>query len=228
MFVYLLTKTAIHLRTIRQSLEPLGLKVVSCCSTNALLSTCVRGSGCILITAMDYSAGDVRQLIEKLRTAGYPHAVLIVDLLPTVEKAMEWIRLPICDYFQLQTETEALRTIFRNAEQWSETVGPRTVLRTHLFQQWSALDDGLKSVLRLLYEGLTNREIAQKLSLSPRTVESRRAKLIETFGVTTFAGLIRVATEFMEGDPIPDALLPIRIQETDFSGKFFGENGGRP
>ncbi len=209
MFVYLLTKNASNLRELRslvEQVDEIRTNVVSCCSRSSLLSSCIRGLGCILVTGADYSTEEVKHLIHVLRESGFPHAVLVAEKIPTPEKALEWSRLPICDYFQLSTSTDSMRSILVNAQQWMCTEGFRTVARQHLRRQWKTLDEGLKSVLRLLYEGYSNREIAEKLALSSRTIENRRAKLLDSFGVRSFAELIRVATEFMEEDPIPTAL----------------------
>ncbi|MCR5163629.1 MAG: LuxR C-terminal-related transcriptional regulator [Thermoguttaceae bacterium] len=210
MLVYLLSKNSTCLRQIRQIVESIDLSLVGSCSMNALLTSCSRGKGCVLVPAMEFSVSEVKKLISRLRAAGFPHAVLVVDQLPTAEKAMEWARIPICDYFQLQTSPEALKTIFKNAKNWTQTQGMRDVMSAALSQRWRTLDDGMKDVMRLLYEGLTNRDIAERLSISSRTVESRRARLLETFDVDSFAELIRVATDFMDGDPLPERFFKVR------------------
>lgn len=50
-----------------------------------------------------------------------------------------------------------------------------------------------KEVLSLIAEGLTNTEIAQALSISPKTVDKHRANLMEKLGIHTRAGLIHYA-----------------------------------
>jgi DNA-binding NarL/FixJ family response regulator len=59
--------------------------------------------------------------------------------------------------------------------------------------------DGLSAreaeVLNLLVLGLTNPEIAERLCVSPRTVESHRAGVQRKLGVRTRAELARVARE---------------------------------
>jgi len=52
-----------------------------------------------------------------------------------------------------------------------------------------------KDVLRGLIAGGTNKTIAIDLGLSPRTVETHRAHLMDRLGVTTLAELVRLATE---------------------------------
>ena len=50
-------------------------------------------------------------------------------------------------------------------------------------------------VLRLVVEGLRSREIAQRLGISPRTVETHREHIMDKLGVRTLAGLVRYAIE---------------------------------
>ena len=46
-----------------------------------------------------------------------------------------------------------------------------------------------------LVAGGTNKTIAQKLQLSPRTVESHRSHLMDRLGVSSLADLVRLASE---------------------------------
>jgi DNA-binding NarL/FixJ family response regulator len=52
-----------------------------------------------------------------------------------------------------------------------------------------------REVLQLLAEGKTGAEIAQRLSLSQKTVETYRARLVEKLGIRDLAGLVRFAIQ---------------------------------
>jgi DNA-binding NarL/FixJ family response regulator len=52
-----------------------------------------------------------------------------------------------------------------------------------------------REVLQLLAEGRTGAEIAQRLSLSQKTVETYRARLVEKLGIRDLAGLVRFAIQ---------------------------------
>ncbi|HEX6668233.1 MAG TPA: LuxR C-terminal-related transcriptional regulator, partial [Gemmatimonadales bacterium] len=52
-----------------------------------------------------------------------------------------------------------------------------------------------RQVLIGVAQGHTNREIAQQLGISHRTVESHRESLMKKLGVRTVAGLTRLALE---------------------------------
>lgn len=55
------------------------------------------------------------------------------------------------------------------------------------------LSEGERQILDLIAEGLTNAEMAEKLFISVRTVESRRKKLLEKTGTVNTATLIKFA-----------------------------------
>ena len=50
-----------------------------------------------------------------------------------------------------------------------------------------------REILQLIAEGLSTKEIAGKLSLSPKTVEAHRAAMMRRLGVRDLAGLVRFA-----------------------------------
>lgn len=52
-----------------------------------------------------------------------------------------------------------------------------------------------KEVLELIAEGYTNPQIAEKIFLSPFTIDSHRKNLLAKLGVKNTASLIRLAVE---------------------------------
>ncbi|MGF6935662.1 DNA-binding NarL/FixJ family response regulator [Paraburkholderia sp. UCT70] len=61
------------------------------------------------------------------------------------------------------------------------------------------------SVLRLVAQGHTNRQVGEHLHLSPKTIEKHRASLMRKLGVTNVTGLVRIALDMgvlaLPGDP---------------------------
>ena len=64
------------------------------------------------------------------------------------------------------------------------------------------LSDRQKQVMDLAVKGLSNKEIAQSLQISPRTVETYRAWVMEKTGARNIAELVRLAMRLQESrDP---------------------------
>ena len=61
------------------------------------------------------------------------------------------------------------------------------------FDSYEGLTDREREVLQLAAEGLSNPDIAARLSISPRTVETHRANLMRKLGLKTQTDLIRYA-----------------------------------
>jgi DNA-binding NarL/FixJ family response regulator len=61
------------------------------------------------------------------------------------------------------------------------------------FDPYDALTEREREVLHLAAEGLSNPDIAARLSISPRTVETHRANLMRKLGLRTQTDLIRYA-----------------------------------
>lgn len=74
-----------------------------------------------------------------------------------------------------------------------------------LLEQFSSINDAVantpvmtrreKEILQLLYDGLTGPQIAEKLFLSPYTVETHRKNLLQKFNVNTSLQLLKMAKE---------------------------------
>jgi len=55
------------------------------------------------------------------------------------------------------------------------------------------LTDRETEVLRLIAEGFSNKEIAEKLFLSPRTIDTHRQNLMKKLNINKVVGLIKFA-----------------------------------
>jgi DNA-binding NarL/FixJ family response regulator len=78
----------------------------------------------------------------------------------------------------------------RTASMPSRSVGGRTKART-IFHPTPRE----REVLRLVWGGLSNREIADRLGISSRTIEAHRASLMKKLRVANTAQLVRIAIE---------------------------------
>jgi FixJ family two-component response regulator len=58
-----------------------------------------------------------------------------------------------------------------------------------------------RDVLRLVVQGLSNKQAAVELNISPRTVEIHRARVMEKTGADSVATLVRMASELDDADP---------------------------
>jgi FixJ family two-component response regulator len=97
--------------------------------------------------------------------------------------AAEFLEKPVDDEQLLEALQQAVRQHVRSRERTQADQAAR--------ERHAQLSEREREVLRLIVEGLTNKEIARTLALSPRTIESHRANLFAKLGCESLAQLIR-------------------------------------
>jgi len=58
-----------------------------------------------------------------------------------------------------------------------------------------------RDVMDLIVRGLSNKQVASSLKISPRTVEIHRARVMEKTGADSVASLVRMVTELGDNEP---------------------------
>ena len=92
----------------------------------------------------------------------------------------------------------ALRAVSRGETYLSPVVSKR-VVEDYVSRTGGAIDplDALtprqREILQLVAEGFTSKDVAQRLGLSQKTVDTHRAQIMERLGVHDVAGLVRFA-----------------------------------
>ena len=130
-------------------------------------------------------------VLERLAAAGIDLPVIMLTGHGTVEMcrrafksgAAEFLEKPVDDERLLEAVHQAVRQHVLSRERLSASREARERLAT--------LSEREREVLGLVVEGLTNKEIARALGLSPRTVETHRAHLADKLEVDSLALLIR-------------------------------------
>ncbi|KWT98541.1 MULTISPECIES: response regulator [unclassified Variovorax] len=97
--------------------------------------------------------------------------------------AAEFLEKPVDDEQLLEALQQAVRQHVRSRERAQADQAAR--------ERHAQLSEREREVLRFIVEGLTNKEIARTLALSPRTVETHRANLFAKLGCESLAQLIR-------------------------------------
>ena len=65
-------------------------------------------------------------------------------------------------------------------------------------QGWAALTDSELAVVRLVADGLTNREVAERLYVSPHTVSGHLRHAFDKLGINSRVALTRIAAQHPE------------------------------
>ena len=150
----------------------------------------------VLVLDLRMPDGSSIEAIRQLRSRAPATQIVVVTMHPSPAFAQRVIDAGAAGMVLKDRADTELPAAVRSAARGEEYVSPR--LAGALQARRRAVDgDGLSpretEVLRLIALGHTNAEIARRLDLSCRTVETHRAKLHRKLGLTTRAQLVHFA-----------------------------------
>ena len=147
--------------------------------------------GCLLldIRMPGMSGMDLQQELN-LRGAVVP--VIFMSGHADIPMAVEAMQHGAFDFLQKPFRDQDLldriqRAIAKDTER-RLALGERSRIKTHL----ESLTDREREVLELLTKGKQNKQIAQELGVSPRTIEIHRARVMEKMNAHSIAELVRM------------------------------------
>ena len=154
----------------------------------------------VVLLDLQMSGHDGLDLLTKMRTERPEMPILVVSAHPEDQYAVRVLRAGASGYVTKEAASDvlihAIKRVAAGGRYISETVAehlarePRdtgTPLQT--------LSDREYQVLTLIGEGKTVTEIAERLSLSVKTVSTYRTRLLQKLGVRNTAELIRYAVD---------------------------------
>lgn len=112
---------------------------------------------------------------------GHGHIAMAVDAIK--QGAFDFIEKPFDDDQLMARIQAAVESGQRKRVEQEE--------KTNLAKRMSELSPRQVEVMDLVVDGLSNKEIALKLQISPRTVENYRAWVMEKMGASNLADLVR-------------------------------------
>ena len=121
--------------------------------------------------------------------------VIMVTAFGDVKTAVEAMKTRIFDFIEKPFEDTEIISSVRSALEYGEEARARHQRREEAVQHLQRLTGREHQVFDLLADGLSNKEIANRLEISPRTVEIHRARVMEKLEVRNLSELIRVALD---------------------------------
>lgn len=189
---------------VRQALalliETIGLRAETWADPQTFLAEFSReGIGAILLDVRMPGISGL-SLLDALRADGVDQPVILLTGHGTVELCRRAFRAGAIEFLEKPVDDERLIEALQHAIRTHVKTRTRQRADAEASQRYAALSPRERDVLGLIIEGLTNKEIARALNLSPRTVETHRAHLFEKLAVGTLAQLIRRYADLAEAD----------------------------
>jgi DNA-binding NarL/FixJ family response regulator len=163
----------------------------------------------IILMDIDMPDMDGFQAVEWLRKCYPSVSVLVISMFESEEVIIKMLRFGINGYLSKDIEVEdmhlALETISKKGYYYSEFVSgvmAHTILKDGCAgstgtanELWENISANEKEFLKLACTELTYQEIANKMNLSPKTIDGYREKLFERFKVKNRVGLAMYAVK---------------------------------
>ena len=118
--------------------------------------------------------------------------VIFVTGHANVPMAVEAMQLGAVNFLEKPVEEQKLWESIRKALELDAQNRRRRARRQGAEERLARLTVGEREVLNLILEGKLNKEIAAELSLSTRTVEDRRARLMKKMAAQSLAELVQL------------------------------------
>jgi DNA-binding NarL/FixJ family response regulator len=181
--------------------EPDFVVVAKCATARDALQVFNRVSPDIVLLDFDLGTERAQDFITDSRQAGFIGSVLIVTAGVSDEEAVQLIQSGVAGIFHKHNPPELLCDSIRHVaagEVWLE----RNYLKP-LFQKVDSarqdhqdyLTEKERQVLRCVFEGFANKQIAARLQISETSVKGILQQLFHKAGVRTRSQLVRVALE---------------------------------
>jgi DNA-binding NarL/FixJ family response regulator len=160
------------------------------------------------LVLLDYDLGDENglQFVRKAREAGYAGRIFIVTAGMSDAESVRALGLGICGIFLKHSSPAVLADAIRKVMAGETWVDQRCIQalvqavdRTGDREERRRLSERERAVLKSVSEGLTNKEIAQRLGISEASVKSALQQLFMKTAVRTRSQLVRVALEEYPG-----------------------------
>ncbi len=182
--------------------EP-GFEVVAHCGTiEEALQVLRRKSIDLVLLDFDLGERDGREFLRLAKEQGFHGKILVVTAGVDAEAVSELIRSGISGVFRKHDSAALLAQGIRDVmagKIWLDQEQLQTALKTELttpqFTVTRRFTEREQQVLSFVFEGLANKEIAERIGVSEGSVKSTLQQLFYKTGVRTRSQLVRIVLE---------------------------------
>lgn len=171
-----------------------GVDAVPFASAEALLAAGAGGFACIVADVRLPGASGV-ELMRRLVAVGRAPPVILITGHGDIDMAVAAIKQGATDFLEKPFDEARLLESIRLAAAQAARRGDEQRRREDLRARYDGLSERQRAVMDLAAAALSNKEIGQRLGISPRTVEIHRAWMMNRMGARNVADLVRIAME---------------------------------
>ena len=157
----------------------------------AMAGMMTAASGCVVTDVRMPGMSGV-DLLRELRARPHPLPVIVITGHGDVALAVEAMKAGAADFIEKPFTADRIMTAVAAAlDRAANTEGPEAAEQVH--QRVAGLTQREQEIMALLVTGHSNKSAARELSISPRTVEVHRARVMQKMEAKNLAELVRMS-----------------------------------
>jgi two-component system response regulator FixJ len=141
------------------------------------------------------------ELQRELKNRNSETPLILISGHADVSMAVSALKEGAFDFFEKPYDGERLAASVQKAIEKARQQSAGNPDRIDIAERLKALSPRQREVLELVATGMSNKQIAAKLAISPRTVETYRAWVMERIGALNVADLVRKVSAFLPVEP---------------------------
>jgi FixJ family two-component response regulator len=137
-------------------------------------------------------------LLHRLKERRAAAPLILITAVADIEMAVSAVKDGAFDFIEKPFDESRLLTSIRSAVALRRQQVNDAAAIEKFRSRFSTLSTRQRQVMELAVSGLSNKEIAHRLDISPKTVENHRAWVMERMDAKSLAELVRIAMKIEE------------------------------
>lgn len=178
--------------SLRWLLEGAGYRVEAFAQAESFLASFQPGAGACLVLDVRMPGRSGLELQEEMVRQGHVIPIIFVTGHGDVPMAVNAVKNGAFDFIEKPFKDQALLTLIENAVSLNVSALEGEAQRLSAVTRLSLLTQREREVMELVVAGRKNKQIADELGISIKTVEVHRARMMEKTGATSVAELVQL------------------------------------
>jgi two-component system, chemotaxis family, CheB/CheR fusion protein len=178
--------------SMRAVLSDAGYRVETFASAEAFLAADHGRSGCLVVDVrMPAMSGF--ELLAQLAAAGDAMPAIVITGYGDVATAVEAMKAGAADFIEKPFRSQQLLACIASALRYAGSPAERSARHHEAVMRIAGLTRREREVMEQVVAGHANKEVAARLGIAQRTVETHRAKVMKKMGAASLSDLVRLA-----------------------------------
>lgn len=190
--VYILDDDDLSLLTLKTIVSSIGVKIIACASAQEFLLNYRPSAYECVISDVRMPEMSGLQLQRHLVAAGLPPPIIFVTGHSEISAAVEAMRAGAFDFIEKPVDGHLLIEKVQHALATSRELHKTRLSEAARQARLALLTPKERDIVDQVIQGKSSREIADLFSLSVRTVENHRARIMEKLHITSAVELVRL------------------------------------